>query len=114
MDSAGNSGLRPGSRGRFKTTSLSKTFASDSSRKVLDNLKRLKAARSRNRASSSIHCAYDSRGRRLIKNPKTRRRRTTRSTQGMSIDIPVSNGGAYFRVISFYLQAPLRENYNSN
>ena len=56
MDSARGGGFQPGAKGRFKTTRLSKSLASDSSKKVLDNIKRLKAARSRNRATSALHC----------------------------------------------------------
>ena len=84
MDSARGSGFQPGAKGRFKTTCLSKSLASDSSKKVLDNIKRLKAARSRNRATSTLHCTYDSRGCRITKTFRnTRRRRATIRTQGM-------------------------------
>ena len=84
MDSERGSGFQPGAKGRFKTTRLSKSLASDSSKKVLDNIKRLKAARSRNRATSALHCTYDSRGRRITKTFRnTRRRRATIRTQGM-------------------------------
>ena len=42
--------------GRFKTTSLSKDFEnSDTSRKVCNNIKQLKAARSHDHAYSNLH-----------------------------------------------------------
>ena len=72
--------------GRFKITSLSKDFgSSNTSRKVYDNIKRLKAARFRDRASSDLHCSYDSGGRRITRTPRRTRRRTapTIATQGM-------------------------------
>ena len=76
--------------GRFKTTSLSKDFEnSDSSRKVYDNIKRLKAARTHDRAYSDLHCSYDSGGRRITRAPTSRRTRKRRvptiATQGMLV-----------------------------
>ena len=86
--------------GRFKTTGLSKSLAnSDSSRKVFDSIKRLKAARSRNPASSSfidtdIHCSYNSSGHRITKTPrrKSRRKAVTIITPGILRSLPFSLG----------------------